>query len=63
MLANVLSPTHRRRDHAGGAAIVRRGDHETLVIMAEIHTNRRGVEALNRVFDAHSNTITTPDPG
>jgi hypothetical protein len=28
------------------------------VIMAEIHANRRAVEALNRVFDAHSDTIT-----
>jgi hypothetical protein len=29
------------------------------VIMAEIHANRRAVEALNRVFDAYSDTITT----
>jgi hypothetical protein len=29
------------------------------IIMAEIHANRRGVEALNRVLDAYSNTITT----
>jgi hypothetical protein len=29
------------------------------IIMAEIHANRRAVEALNRVFDAYSDTITT----
>jgi hypothetical protein len=29
------------------------------IIMAEIHANRRSVEALNRVFDAYSDTITT----
>jgi hypothetical protein len=29
------------------------------LIMADIHANRRGVEALNRVFDAYSDTITT----
>jgi hypothetical protein len=29
------------------------------VVMSEIHGNRRGVEALNRVFDAYSDTITT----
>jgi hypothetical protein len=29
------------------------------VVMAEIHHNRHGVEALNRVFDAYSDTITT----
>jgi hypothetical protein len=29
------------------------------IIMADIHANRRAVEALNRVFDAYSNTITT----
>ncbi len=29
------------------------------VVMSEIHANRRGVEALNRVFDAYSDTITT----
>jgi hypothetical protein len=35
-------------------------DAESLdVIMAEIHANRRSVEALNRVFDAYSNQITT----
>jgi len=28
------------------------------LIMADIHANRRGVEALNRVFDAYTNTIT-----
>jgi hypothetical protein len=35
-------------------------DSESLnVIMAEIHANRRTVEALNRVFDAYSDAITT----
>jgi hypothetical protein len=29
------------------------------VVMSEIHGNRRGVEALNRVFDAYSDTVTT----
>jgi hypothetical protein len=29
------------------------------IIMAEIHNNRRAVEALNRVFNAYSETITT----
>jgi hypothetical protein len=29
------------------------------IIMADIHANRRSVEALNKVFDAYSNTITT----
>jgi hypothetical protein len=29
------------------------------VVMSEIHANRRGVEALNRVFDAYADTITT----
>jgi hypothetical protein len=29
------------------------------IIMAEIHANRRSVEALNRVFDAYTDTITT----
>ncbi|HEX5924220.1 MAG TPA: hypothetical protein VFY45_10355, partial [Baekduia sp.] len=28
-------------------------------IMAEIHANRHSVEALNRVFDAYTTTITT----
>jgi hypothetical protein len=28
-------------------------------VMSEIHANRHGVEALNRVFDAYSDTITT----
>ena len=27
------------------------------IVMSEIHANRRGVEALNRVFDAYTNTI------
>jgi hypothetical protein len=35
-------------------------DAESLeVIMADIHANRRAVEALNRVFDAYSDKITT----
>jgi hypothetical protein len=35
-------------------------DAESLtIIMAEIYANRRGVEALDRVFDAYSDTITT----
>jgi hypothetical protein len=35
-------------------------DAESLAfIMAEIHNNRHSVEALNRVFDAYSNMITT----
>jgi hypothetical protein len=29
------------------------------VVMSEIYANRHGVEALNRVFDAYSDTITT----
>ena len=29
------------------------------LIMGDIHANRRSVEALNRVFDAYSDTITT----
>jgi hypothetical protein len=29
------------------------------LVMAEIHNNRHGVEALNRVFDAYSDTITS----
>jgi hypothetical protein len=28
------------------------------IVMSEIHANRHGVEALNRVFDAYSDTIT-----
>jgi hypothetical protein len=28
------------------------------LVMADIHANRHGVEALNRVFDAYSDTIT-----
>ena len=35
-------------------------DAESLtVIMAEIHANRHSVEALNRIFDAYSDTIAT----
>jgi hypothetical protein len=34
-------------------------DAESLVvIMADIHANRRAVEAINRILDAYSNTIT-----
>jgi hypothetical protein len=33
--------------------------HHNAIVMAEIHSNRHGVEALNRVFDTYSNTITT----
>jgi hypothetical protein len=29
------------------------------IVMAEIHNNRHGVEALNKVFDAYTDTITT----
>jgi hypothetical protein len=29
------------------------------IVMSEIHANRHGVEALNRVFDAYTATITT----
>jgi hypothetical protein len=29
------------------------------LVMADIHANRRSVEALNRVFDAYTDTITT----
>ena len=29
------------------------------IVISEIHANRHGVEALNRVFDAYSTTITT----
>jgi hypothetical protein len=32
--------------------------HHNAIVMTEIHHNRRGVEALNRVFDAYGNTIT-----
>jgi hypothetical protein len=33
--------------------------HYNAIVMSEIHNNRHGVEALNRVFDAYSDTITT----
>jgi hypothetical protein len=33
--------------------------HHNAIIMVDIHHNRRGVEGLNRVFDAYSDTITT----
>jgi hypothetical protein len=29
------------------------------IITVDIHANRRSVEALNRVFDAYTDTITT----
>ncbi len=29
------------------------------IVMSEIHANRHSVEALNRIFDAYTNTITT----
>ncbi len=29
------------------------------IVMSDIHANRHGVEALNKVFDAYSTTITT----
>ncbi len=31
---------------------------QNAIVMAEIHSNRRGVEALNRVFDAYGDTMT-----
>jgi hypothetical protein len=33
--------------------------HTNAIVMSEIHANRHGVEALNRVFDAYTTTITT----
>jgi hypothetical protein len=33
--------------------------HHNAIVMAEIHSNRHGVEALNRVFDTYSDNITT----
>ncbi len=36
------------------------GDKEfNATVMSEIHANRHSVEALNRIFDAYTNTITT----
>jgi hypothetical protein len=32
--------------------------HHNAIVMTEIHNNRHGVEALNRVFDAYSDTTT-----
>ena len=32
---------------------------DNAIIMSNIHTNRHGVEALNRIFDAYSDKITT----
>jgi hypothetical protein len=34
-------------------------NHTNAIVMTDIHNNRHGVEALNRVFDAYTNTITT----
>ncbi|MET0604003.1 MAG: hypothetical protein ABW167_18615 [Baekduia sp.] len=34
-------------------------NHVNAAVMSEIHANRHGVEALNRVFDAYSTAITT----
>jgi hypothetical protein len=34
-------------------------NHANAIVMSEIYANRHGVEALNRVFDAYSDTITT----
>jgi hypothetical protein len=33
--------------------------HHNATVMTNIHHNRHGVEALNKVFDAYSDTITT----
>jgi hypothetical protein len=33
--------------------------HANAIVMAEIHHNRHSTEALNRIFDAYSDTITT----
>ena len=33
--------------------------HHNAIVMAEIHANRRGVEALNRIFDTYGEAITT----
>jgi hypothetical protein len=33
--------------------------HHNATVMSEIHTNRHSVEALNRIFDAYTDTITT----
>ena len=33
--------------------------HANAIVMAEIHANRHATEALNRVFDAYCETITT----
>jgi hypothetical protein len=34
-------------------------DDDNAIVMSEIYANRHGVEALNRVFDAYGDTITT----
>jgi hypothetical protein len=33
--------------------------HQNAIVMAEIHNNRHGVEALNRVFNAYTDTISS----
>ena len=33
--------------------------HHNAIVMAEIHANRHGVEALNRIFDTYDEAITT----
>ena len=33
--------------------------HDNAITMSEIHANRHSVEALNRIFDAYSDTIAT----
>jgi hypothetical protein len=33
--------------------------HHNATVMAEIHANRHGVEALNRIFDTYGDAITT----
>jgi hypothetical protein len=55
---------HRRRGDLLDTNLDLLGDigadrHHNECVMAEIHHNRHGVEALNRVFDAYSDTITT----
>ncbi len=33
-------------------------DHHNAAVMSDIHANRHGVEALNRILDTYTNTIT-----
>jgi hypothetical protein len=33
-------------------------DHINAIVMSDIYANRHGVEALNRIFDTYTNTIT-----